>query len=85
MIAFDIFANDIQQFCIKNNLDFNKVKASPMCGNETVVFIQRFVNDASNVGLNNEEPAEVILVAKKDDGGKVQIKKQKNTDKYLSI
>ena len=79
---FDIFADALQEYCNKNNLDFNKVKSSPKCGNETALFIQRLGNNSN--GLEKNKPAEILLLAKKDEKGKIQIEKFKGADEHLS-
>lgn len=33
---FDVFLLAIQEFCKANNLDYEKVKTSPRCGNNNV-------------------------------------------------
>ena len=82
---FDVFAQDLQQYCKENNLDFNKVKTSPKCGNENMLFIQHLNDTTDGKGLNNESPAKVILSARKKPDGSIIIERQRDTDKYLSI
>lgn len=82
MKIFDIFADAMQEYCKSNNLDFDKVKSSPKCGNETVLFIQHLGNKSN--GLEKNEPAEILLLAKKDEEGKIQVEKFKGADEYLS-
>ena len=74
----------IQEFCKANNLDYEKVKTSPRCGNNNVLFIQRANNASSSAGLLDESPAEILLTARKGADG-IVIEKRENTDKYLSI
>lgn len=81
---FDVFLLAIQEFCKANNLDYGKVKASPRCGNDNVLFIQRVNDTSSSAGLLDESPAEIILSARKGADG-IVIEKRENTDKYLSI
>ena len=81
---FDVFLLAIQEFCKANNLDYEKVKASPRCGNGNVLFIQRVNDTSSSAGLLDESPAEIILSARKGVDG-IVIEKRENTDKYLSI
>lgn len=81
---FDVFLLAIQEFCKANNLDYEKVKASPRCGNNNVLFIQRVNSASASVGLLDESPAEILLAARKGDDG-IVIEKRENTDKYLSI
>nr|DAV19218.1 MAG TPA: hypothetical protein [Bacteriophage sp.] len=81
---FDVFLLAIQEFCKANNLDYEKVKTSPRCGNNNVLFIQRANNASSSAGLLDESPAEILLTARKGADG-IVIEKRENTDKYLSI
>lgn len=81
---FDVFLLAIQEFCKANNLDYGKVRASPRCGNDNVLFIQRVNDTSSSAGLLDESPAEIILSARKGADG-IVIEKRENTDKYLSI
>lgn len=81
---FDVFLLAIQEFCKANNLDYGKVKASPRCGNDNVLFIQGVNDTSSSAGLLDESPAEIILSARKGADG-IVIEKRENTDKYLSI
>nr|DAE38371.1 MAG TPA: hypothetical protein [Caudoviricetes sp.] len=81
---FDVFLLAIQEFCKANNLDYEKVKASPRCGNNNVLFIQRVNSASASVGLLDESPAEILMVARKG-ADEIVIEKRENTDKYLSI
>lgn len=81
---FDVFLLAIQEFCKANNLDYEKVKASPRCGNNNVLFIQRANSASTSAGLLDESPAEILLAARKGADG-IVIEKRENTDKYLSI
>lgn len=83
MKMFDMFAEAFQEYCSDNNLDFNKVKGSPKCGNEMALFIQRVRN--TNAGLENDAPAEILLLATKDAEGKITIEKFKGADEYLAL
>lgn len=81
MKIFDIFASALQSYCNENNLDFNKVIASPKCGNEMALFVQR-LGSASD-GLKNDIPAEILLLAKKDENGNILIEEYEGAAKYL--
>ena len=83
MKLFDIFADALQEYCNETNLDFNKVKSSPKCGHKTALFIQHLGDN--NNGLETDQPAEILLLAKKDETGKIQIEKFKGADEYLSV
>lgn len=83
MKVFDVFADALQVYCEKNNLDFNKVKSSPKCGNEMMLFIQHV--KSTDVGLEKNEPAEVLLFAHKNEAGNILIEKYEAADKYLHI
>ena len=83
MKAFDMFAEALRGYCKSNNLDFEKVKTSPKCGNDAVMMIQRFSNQ--QVGLEQEIPAEILLIATKDENGDIRIGKGEGAEKHLSI
>lgn len=79
-----MFLLAIQEFCKANNLDYEKVKASPKCWNENALFIQRINGAASSSGLLEDTPAEILLTARKGAGG-ILIEKRENADKYLGF
>lgn len=81
MKIFDIFASALQAYCSENKLDFNKVKESPKCGNETALFIQRLGD--SNKGLEESNPAEILLFAMKDENGSIFVEEYEGAAKYL--
>lgn len=83
MKIFDIFAPSLQEYCDKHNLDFNKVKSSPKCGNEMALFVQHVGNSGN--GLEMNKPAEILLLAKKDEKGNIQIEKFKGADEHLAV
>lgn len=74
----------IQEFCKANNLDYEKVKASPKCWNENALFIQRINGAVSSSGLLEDTPAEILLTARKGADG-IVIEKRENTDKYIGL
>lgn len=78
---FDIFATALQSYCSENNLDFNKVIASPKCGNKMALFIQHL--ETAGDGLKNDIPAEILLAARKDENGNIIIEEYEGAAKYL--
>lgn len=78
----NVFLLAIQEFCKANNLDYEKVKASPRCWNNNVLFIQRINGAVSSSGLLENTPAEILLTARKGADG-IVIEKRENADKYL--
>lgn len=85
MIVFNYFENEIKLFCEQNSLDFNKVKLCPKCGNEQMLFIQHYEEDKAKEGLNDNEPAEILLFVKKNSNGTIDIKKGNKADSFLHI
>lgn len=81
MKIFDIFASALQAYCDENKLDFSKVKACPKCGNEVALFIQRLGNSTN--GLEKNSPAEILLLARKDESGSILIEEYEGAAKYL--
>lgn len=65
----NVFLLAIQEFCKANNLDYEKIKASPRCWNDNVLFIQRANDTSPSAGLLDESPAEIILSARKGADG----------------
>lgn len=63
------FREAIIKYCKSNGLSYEKILQSPMCGNDTIIFIQR--NDLSRAqkGLLDETPAELLLQVEKKNGG----------------
>ena len=83
MKPFTFFATAIKEYCVKNNLDFEKVKSFPKCGNSSFLLIQSLDERAGKRGLLDEIPAEILLTAKKDDKGNISIVAGKNASAYL--
>lgn len=78
------FLREIKIFCNSSNLSFEKVMSFPQSCNENTLAVQYWDESLGTNGLLEETPAEIILLAKKADG-KIDVEKQENTDKYLSV
>lgn len=83
MRVFDIFADSFEDHCKSNGLDFDKLKACPKCGNEMTMLIQHINN--TKVGLEHHSPAEILLVATRDEDGEITIEQFKGAKEYLGL
>ena len=83
MRFFDYFSNAFEMYCIDHNLDFNKVKACPKCGNESTLFIQRI--GSTSTGMKPDNPAEILLSANIDENGNILIKEYEGATKHLQV
>lgn len=79
------FETELKEYCEKNEISYSKIESCPKCGNETILFVQRVDSSKASTGLNNEEPAEILLTLTKNSDGTITIEKGKNADKYLSV
>ena len=80
------FENVLLQYCKENQFDIEKVRKSPKCGNDEVLYIQHVDFDkASNMGLANpnKKPAEVLISVKKNANGGYDIEHGASALKYL--
>jgi hypothetical protein len=84
MKIIEQFKDEIKEYCISNNLNFDKVISSPKCWNDKILFIQHLDSTKGNQGLLNEEPAEVLLTVRKIENDKIIIEKGINASKYLN-
>ncbi len=84
MKIIEQFKDEIREYCISNNLNFDKVISSPKCWNDKILFIQHLDPTKGNQGLLNEEPAEVLLTVRKIENDKITIEKGINASKYLN-
>ena len=85
---FDEWSNEIKQYCIENNLDFEKVKKMSQSSNKTTLLFQFFDENSDSVkkglGLLDETPMPPVLwITKKGD--RLEFEQTEYTQKYLAI
>ena len=84
MKIIDQFKNEIREYCISNDLNFDKVISAPKCWNDKILVIQHLDPTKGSQGLLNEKPAEVLLTVRKIENDKIIIEKGINAIKYLN-
>jgi hypothetical protein len=76
---------EIENYCQKNKLYFEKLKYSPKCYNNEHIFFQYVDYDDNNgLGLLDETPAPVTLMIYKRDNG-LEFIQTEHTAKYLGL
>lgn len=84
MNIIEQFEPYLMKYCSENSLSYDKVKASPRCGNNEMLFIQHIDSKKAEKGLTEQSPAEILLSMKKNNDGTFTIEQGKNAMKYLS-
>ena len=82
------FENALMKYCKENQFDIEKVRKSPKCGNNEVLYIQHVdFTKTSKLGLADpsKKPAEVLISLKKNPDGSYNIEHGKSASKYLGI
>ena len=84
---FNQWENEIRDYCINNNLNFEKAKKMPKCWGKDDLILQYFDPDCEAVkkglGLLDETPMPVVLWIKKINGNLV-FEQTEYTRTYLS-
>ena len=77
------YEKEIKSYCDTNSLDFEKVKSSPKCGNEQIMFVQHYDEAKAEKGLKNNAPADILLTITVD-GGHINIAEGENAKRFLN-
>lgn len=80
---FNAYENEIRDYCLNNNLDFEKAKMLPQCWGKNDIWLQYYDAQKGVDGLRNETPAPIVLKISIVDG-KAVIEQTEHTKKYLS-
>ena len=85
---FDEWANEIKEYCDKNNLSFEKAKTMSQSSNKTMLLLQYYDPNSENVkrgmGLLDETPMPAVLWITKN-GDKLEFEQTEYTRKYLTV
>lgn len=82
---FDDWSSEIQNYCINNNLSFEKAKKMSQCWGSNFLALQFFdeTNEKGKLGLLDETPMPIILMITKTADGLV-FEQTEHTKKFLS-
>ena len=75
---FNAYKDQIKDYCIDNNIDFEKVKKLPKCWGKNDIWLQYYDPIKGTKGLNDETPAPIVLKIYIDNG-KVTIEQTEHT------
>jgi len=81
---FTKYEKEIEQYCISNNLSFEKAKGLPQCWGKNDIWLQYHDPNKGKDGLKNETPAPIVLKISVDNG-KVSFEQTEYTHKYLLL
>ena len=79
---FDVYEQEIKQYCNDNGLDFSKAEEMGHCWGKTRLVIQYVDEEAGEKGLLDETPAPVVLIMNVIDG-QPQFEQTQYTQLYL--
>lgn len=80
---FDVHEHEIEDYCLKNGLNFMRLKSMPKCWGKNDVWVQYHSEKSGLNGLKEEIPAPVVLkICKKN--GKLSFEQTEYTRKYLT-
>lgn len=80
---FDNLAPEIKQYCVLNDLSFEKAKTLAKCWGKNDLWLQYHDPEKGKKGLLDETPAPVILKIFKTETG-VTFEQTEYTQKYLA-
>ena len=75
--------NELESFCTQNSIRVESILNSPKSFNKNIMYILHHNPEAGKNGLNDETPAEVLLIIQKKDN-KLEFTPKENLKKYLS-
>ena len=84
---FDDWSEQIEEYCIKNNLSFEKAKKMSKCWGKNDIILQYFNPESESVkkglGLLDETPMPAVLLISKD-GNQLKFEQTEYTQQYLA-
>lgn len=80
---FSEWENDIRSYCTKNGLDFSRVQKTGKCWGKDFLMLQHIEPGTGRQGLQDETPAPVVLLVKKQNDALV-FEQTQYTQKYLA-
>lgn len=79
---FSKYENEIRQYCINNDLSFEKACRLPQCFGKNDIWLQYHDPEKGKKGLKDETPAPIVLKINVSNG-KVNFEQTEYTRKYL--
>lgn len=79
---FSEYEDKIRGYCLKNNLDFEKVKKMSQSWSKNDIWLQYYDNSKGQNGLLDETPALIVLKIFIDNGD-LKFEQTEYTKKYL--
>ena len=81
---FDEWTPQIQTYCKKNNLSFEKAKKMSQCWSKNDIILQYYdKNNTNTSGLKDETPMPIVLKIMKTNEG-LMFEQTEHTHKYLA-
>ena len=80
---FDDWAKEINDYCDKNALDFNKAKQLSQCWGKDFLALAYHDPDEGKQGLLDDTPMPLVLLIKREKNGFLTFETTDYTDKYL--
>ncbi len=82
---FDEWAPQIQRYCEKNNLSFEKAKNMSQCWGKNDIILQYYNKESKkkSLGLLDETPMPIVLKIVKTDSG-LKFEQTEHTKEYLA-
>lgn len=80
---FSKHEKEIEEYCIANQLDFEKAKKLPQCWGKNDIWLQYHDPQKGKDGLRDETPAPIVLKIFVNNG-KVDFEQTEHTRKYLT-
>lgn len=85
---FNVWSDDIQQYCKSNGLSFEKAKKMVKCWGKSDLILQYYDPDfepeKKGMGLLDETPMPVVLGVYEQPDGSLKFEQTEHTKKYLS-
>ena len=79
---FSKYEKEIREYCVNNNLNFDKASKLPQCFGKNDIWLQYHDPERGKNGLKDETPAPIVLKIYINDGA-VSFEQTEYTRKYL--
>lgn len=79
---FSKYEKEIREYCVNNNLNFDKACKLPQCFGKNDIWLQYHDPERGKNGLKDETPAPIVLKIYINDGA-VSFEQTEYTRKYL--
>ncbi len=82
-MQFQTYAGEIRDYCVKNNLDFSKLKKMVRGSGQNDIIFQKYDPNEGKIGLLDETPMPVVLRVDRKPDGSLVFEQTEHTKKYL--